>query len=160
MIYLITDLALHDILHVHRHFRPSQNRKWLTAKWLTHGKQLQEVAVWVKLENHPPGDPFYRSKPSLITVICMDPHSPNKLFGTKYCFLILEDEFLFLSHFFLSFLFLLLFYVILLLLIFTKTMLLLSFFLINFFSWKLLLFYSCSGMFRHVPCSRFYRRPF
>ena len=41
----------------------------------------------------------------------------------------------------------------------TKTMLLLSFYLINFFSWKLLLFFhvrGCSGMFRHVPeCSMF-----
>ena len=95
-----------------------------------------------------------RSKPSLITVICMDPHSPNKLFATKYCFLILGDEFLFLNHFFISLFCFLLFYVILLLIIFTKTMLLLSFYLINFFSWKLLLFFhvpGCSGIFRHVP---------
>ena len=99
----------------------------------------------------------FRSKPSLITVICMDPHSPNKLFATKYCFLILGDEFLFLNHFF-SFRFfnIFLFYVILLLLTFTKTRLLLSFNLIYFFSWKLLLFFmfryvpACSGMF-HVP---------
>ena len=42
----------------------------------------------------------FTSKPSLITVICMDPHSPNKLFATKYCFLILGDEFLFLNHLF------------------------------------------------------------
>ena len=93
-----------------------------------------------------------RSKPSLITVICMDPHSPNKLFATKYCFLIFEDEFLFLNHFFIFRVFFLLFYVILLLLIFTKTMLLLSFNLNFFFSWKLLLFFhvpGCSGMF-HV----------
>ena len=34
----------------------------------------------------------FTSKPSLITVICMDPHSPNKLFATKYCFLILGDD--------------------------------------------------------------------
>ena len=61
----------------------------------------------------------------------MDPHSPNKLFATKYCFLILGDEFLFLNHFFIFLFFL--FYVILLLLIFTKTMLLLSFYLIIFF---------------------------
>ena len=47
----------------------------------------------------------FRSKPSLITVICMDPHSPNKLFTTKYCFLILGDEFLFLNHFFSFFFF-------------------------------------------------------
>ena len=44
-----------------------------------------------------------RSKPSLITVFCMDPHLPNKLFVTKYCFLILGDEsvfFLIISLFF------------------------------------------------------------
>ena len=114
----------------------------------------------------------FRSKPPLITVICMDPHSPNKLFATKYCFLILGDDssffFLIISLFFVF----LLFHVILLLLIFTKTMLLLSFYLINFFSWKLLLFFyvpgcsgmfrdvpECSGMFRNLPCSGFYRRP-
>ena len=54
----------------------------------------------------------FRSKPSLITVICMDPHSPNKLFATKYCFLVLGDDtsfFFFLSLFFVFFL---LFYVI------------------------------------------------
>ena len=28
------------------------------------------------------------------------------------------------------------------------------------FSWKLFLLFSCSGMFRNVPCSWFYRRPF
>ena len=104
----------------------------------------------------------------------MDPHSPNKLFATKYCFLILGDEFLFLNHFFiflfffslsLSLLFVLLFYVILLLLIFTKTMLLLSFYLINFFYENYFYFCmfrdvpGCSWMFRDVPCSRFYWRP-
>ena len=36
---LLTDLAWHDILH--RHFRPLQNRKWLTAKWLTYGKHYK-----------------------------------------------------------------------------------------------------------------------
>ena len=99
----------------------------------------------------------FRSKPSLITVICMDPHSPNKLFATKYCFPILWDEFLFLNHFFIfRFFFFLLFYVILLLLIFTKTILLLSFYLIHFFFTKITLIFSCSGMFRNVPeCSMF-----
>ena len=94
-----------------------------------------------------------RSNPSLITVICKDPHSPNKLFATKYCFLILGDEFLFLNHFFIFRFFFLLFYVILLLLIFTKTMLLLLFYLFIFFSWKLLLLFHVPGsseMFR-VP---------
>ena len=47
----------------------------------------------------------FRSKPSLITVICMDPHSPNKLIATKYCSLILGDDtsFFFFLSFFLSF---------------------------------------------------------
>ena len=59
----------------------------------------------------------FRSKRSLITVICMDPHSPNKLFATKYCFLILGDEFLFLNHFlifrvFLQYFFILFYFVI------------------------------------------------
>ena len=107
----------------------------------------------------------------------MDPHSPSKLFATKYCFLILGDEFLFLNHFFI-FRFLC-YFVILLLLIFTKTMLLqepswllLSFYLINFFFMKITLNFhvpgcsrmfrhvpECSGMFWNVPCSGFYRRP-
>ena len=95
----------------------------------------------------------FRSKPSITTVICKDPHSPNKLFATKYCFLILGDEFLFLNHLFI-YLFLL-FYVILLLLIITKTMLLLSFYLISFFH-ENYFYFSCSGMFRNVPeCSMF-----
>ena len=94
----------------------------------------------------------FRSKPPLITVICMDPHSPDKLFAIKYCFLILGDDssffFLIISLFSVFFL---LFYVILLLLIFTKTMLLLSFYLSNFFFMKITFSFSCSGMFRDVP---------
>ena len=99
----------------------------------------------------------FRSKPSLITVICMDPHSPNKLFATKNCFLILGDDS---SFFFLIISLLFVFFsVILLLLSFIKNLLLLSFYLINFFSWKSLLFFHVpgySGMFRRVPeCSVF-----
>ena len=101
----------------------------------------------------------FRSKPSLITVICVDPHSPKKWFATKYCFLIL-DEFLFLyfSCFFFCY------FVILLLLIFTKTMLLLSFFFQLIFFFHENYFYlfmfrdvpGCCGMFRNVPeCSMF-----
>ena len=46
----------------------------------------------------------FRSKPSLITVIWMDPHSPKKFIATKYCFLILGDDtsFLFFLCFFVS----------------------------------------------------------
>ena len=87
------------------------------------------------------------------TIICMDPHSPNKLFPTKYCFLILGDEFLFLNHFFIFRLFfffvILCYFVIIVLLLFFRVP-------------------ECSGMFRNVPewsmfrnvpCSWFYRRP-
>ena len=100
----------------------------------------------------------FRSKPSLITVICMDPHSPNKLFATKYCFLILGDEFLFLNHFFIF-----VFFVVVILCYFVTINFYKNYVFINillfFFSWKLLLFFhvpGCSGLFRHVPeCSMF-----
>ena len=92
----------------------------------------------------------FRSKPSLITVVCMDPHSPKKLFATKYWFLIL---FSFISRFFLFvFVFAFLCYFTLLLM-FTKIILLIFFFM------KIISIFSCSGMFRNVPCSGFYRRP-
>ena len=95
----------------------------------------------------------FRSKPSLITVICMDPHSPNKLFARKYCFLILGDDssffFLIISLFFVFFLVILCYFVII---NFYKNDVII-FILFNFFSWKM------KGMFRNVPCSGFYRRP-
>ena len=96
----------------------------------------------------------FRSKPSLITVICMDPHSPNKLFATKYCFLILGDEFLFLNHFFIFRLFFFFCYFMsFCYYLFLQKLCYYYHVLINFFSWKLLLFFhvpACSGMF-HVP---------
>ena len=55
----------------------------------------------------------FRGKSSL-TVICMDPHSPNKLIVTKYCFLILA-EMIPVSFSFFSFLFCYVFLFILLL---------------------------------------------
>ena len=67
------------------------------------------------------------------TIICMDPHSPNKLFPTKYCFLILGDEFLFLNHFFIFRLF-----------FFFRYFMLFCYYCIAFI-------FSCSGMFRNVP---------
>ena len=98
----------------------------------------------------------FRSKPSLITVICMDPHSPNKLFATKYCFLILVDDrsfFFFLSFFFFFSFVIINFYKNYLLLFF------ISFFIKKFFfscSGMFPDFLECSGMFRHVPeCSVF-----
>ena len=99
----------------------------------------------------------------------MDPHSPNKLFAPKYCFLISYSEmiavpfswsFLYFS-FFLSFFFIILCYFVKL--IFYKNYVIIIIFLKSiFFSWKFLLFFhvlGCSGMFRNVPCSGFYRRP-
>ena len=78
------------------------------------------------------------------TIICMDPHSPNKLFPTKYCFLILGDEFLFLNHFFIFRLFfffvILCYFVIIVLLLFFRVP-------------------ECSGMFRNGPCSGMFHVP-
>ena len=97
----------------------------------------------------------FRSKPSLITVICMDPHSPNKLFATKYCFLVLGDDtsfFFFLSLFF-GFFF---FCYFTLLLTFKKILLLLLLLLLFheiFFSGMFRDFPECSGIFRNVPRS-------
>ena len=157
---LLTDLAWHEILH--RHFRPSQSRKWITALWMINSWQTWGGCVR-KVWKTPSSQPIllyfeFRSRPSLITGICMDPHSPNKSIATKYCFLILGDDtsffFLIISLFFFSFLFLS-FYVILLLLVFTKIILLLLFYFIFFFM-KIIFIFSCSGIFRDVPvCSVF-----
>ena len=104
----------------------------------------------------------------------MDPHSPNKLFATKYCFLMLGDNtsfFFFISLFFVSF------FAILLNVIINfyknvpgcsgmfrnKIIIILFIFFI-----KITLIFSCSGMFRNVPacsgmfgnvreCSRMFR---
>ena len=76
------------------------------------------------------------------TIICMDPHSPNKLFPTKYCFLILGDEFLFLNHFFIFRLFF----------FFFRYFMLFCYYCIAFI-------FSCSGMFRNGPCSGMFHVP-
>ena len=104
----------------------------------------------------------FSSKPSLITVVCMDPHSPKKLFATKYWFLILWDDtsfFFFISRFF-WFVFVFLCYFTLLLM-FIKITLLIFFFHENYFNFFMFRDVpGCSGMFvRNVPCSGFYRRP-
>ena len=141
---ILTDLAWHEILH--RHFRPSQSRKWITAKWLT-AWQTRPILIYFE----------FISKPSLITVICMDPHSPNKLFATKYCFVILGDD---TSFFFLIisvFVVFLLFYAILCYFViinfYKNYFIIIILFNQFFFSWKLFLIFhapGCSGMFR-VP---------
>ena len=74
----------------------------------------------------------------------MNPHSPNKLIATEYCFLILGGDYQLL--FFISFVILCYFVII----NFYK-----NYFIIIFFM-KIIFISSCSGMFRHVPeCSLF-----
>ena len=81
----------------------------------------------------------FRSKPSLVTVIFMDP-MPNKLFATKYCFLIPRDDTSFFFFFSFPFRFLL-FYIII------------NFYKNNYYLsvMKIIFIFSCSGMFRNVP---------
>ena len=94
----------------------------------------------------------FRSKPSLITVICMNPQQTliccDKIFSHTqrgYQFLFL-DYFIIFQGFFCYFTFLL---------IFTKIFSLLLFYNIFFFTKNILIFL-CSGMFQNVPgCSMF-----
>ena len=144
--------------------------KWINGKWLTHGKQLQAVAPWGKLENPPPRDPFqyilnlearpYSFLSFAWTSLAQQINCEKILFSHTPRWT--DTRFFFLIRF-LNFFFFLLFHVILLLLIFTKIMLLsLLLFYLIFFSWKLFLSFHVpgySGMFRNVPCSGFYRRP-
>ena len=91
----------------------------------------------------------FRTKPSLITVICMDHHSPNKLFATKYSEII-RVSFFFISLFFVF----LLFYVII---NFYKNYCIIT---INFLVMKIIVIFFCSGMFRNDPaCSGMFRVP-
>ena len=85
---------------------------------------------------------------SIITVICINPYSPNKLIATKYCFLILGDDTSFFFFFFL--LLFLLFYVIV---NFYKNYLIFNvFFHENYFYFFMFRDVpGCSGMFRNVP---------
>ena len=98
----------------------------------------------------------FRNKPSLITVICLDPHSPNKLFATRYCFLMLGDN---TSFFFFIFFFRFFFCYFTLLIIFTKIIILLVYYHYFFFM-KIIFIFSFSGIFRDVPgCSGMFRVP-
>ena len=89
-------LGWYEILHWH--YRPSQSRKWITQdnRHMINSWQTITRGGCVRKAWKPPSSRSiliyfeFRSKPSLITVICMDSHSPNKLSATKYCFLILE----------------------------------------------------------------------
>ena len=79
-------------------------------------------------------------EPSLI-VICRDPHSPNILIVTKYCFLILGDDTSFIS--FLPF-----FFVFMLLLCYVIHFVTIKQFTKYTQAIKITLIFSCSGMFR------------
>ena len=98
----------------------------------------------------------YRSKTSLITIICMDPHSPNKLIVKKYCFLILLEEQIPVSFSwsdFLIFLFSVISYYFVIINFYQNYVIIILF---NFFFMKIIFIFSCSGMFRNVPeCSVF-----
>ena len=95
----------------------------------------------------------FRGKPSL-TVICMDPHSPNKLIVRKYCFLILGDDTSF-FFFLLSFSFVCSFVYFVIINQFSK---IIYYYCFIYFFLKITLIFSRSGMFQNVPCSGFYRR--
>ena len=97
----------------------------------------------------------FRSKPSLITVICMNPHSPDKLIATQYCVLILGDDtsFFFLTRFLnFSFFFVILCYFVII--NFYKNCYYFYFILLIFFHENFFYFFmfqdvpACSGMFR------------
>ena len=117
----------------------------------------------------------FRSKPSLVTVIWMDPHSPKNFIATNYCFLILGDDtsFFFFLCFFIFRFYVMLCYVMLFIFViinfckncFLSIVLFIIIYyyyyyyyylmnqLIFFFHKKIFLFFhvpGCSGMF-HVP---------
>ena len=108
-----------------------------------------------------------RSKPSLITVNCMNPHPTNfNLLRQNIVFSYSERipvSFSWLFHYF-SF-----FFVILRYYWFLQKLFYYSFFITYFFFMQIIFIFSCSGMFRdvpecsgmfrNVPCSGFYRRP-
>ena len=135
-------------------------KRWLCEESLKTPLLATHFNIYLNLET---------SLHSIITVICMDPHSPNKLFATKYCFLmrscleIIRVSFSLFLYF--SFLFLL-FYVII---NFYKNYFVIIMLLYFFFFMTIIFIFSCSAMFRdvpecsgmflNVPCSWFYRRP-
>ena len=123
----LTDLAWPEILH--RHFRPSQNRKWITAKWLTQGT-LHSLLSFAWTLTRPTNFNLLRQ---------------NIVFS--YSDRIPVSFFLIISLFFVFFL---LFYV---LINFYKNVFVIII-LLYFFFMKIIFIFSCSGMFRNVPeCS-------
>ena len=127
-------------------------KRWLCEESL---KALSSRAILIYFE--------FRSKPSLITVIAWTLTRPTNFNLLRQNIVFSYSErmtvsFSWLFHYF-SFFFLFCYFTFLW--IFTKIILLLIF-IYFFYSWKIFLFFhvpGCSGMFRDVPCSWFYRRP-
>ena len=100
----------------------------------------------------------FKRKPSLITVIWMDPHTPKKFIATKYCFLILGDDTSFFFFLYFSFLCYVIYFVIIN--FYRNCFLPIVLFIIIIIIIIIIIYVpGCSGMFRNVPCSGFYRRP-
>ena len=135
----------------------------VTAKWLTHGKQLQEVAVWGTLKKPPSSRPIliyfeFRSNPYSLLTFAWTLTRPTKFNRLRQNIVFSYSEripvsFSWLFHYFSFF-----FCYFTLLVIFTTIILLLLFYLFIFM--KIILFFhvpECSGMFRNVPaCSMFW----
>ena len=96
------------------------------------------------------------------SVICMDPHPPNKLITTKYCFLILGDDTSFFSFIFVYFSFLCYFIYFVIINLCKNYVIIIMLFIysfIFFFSMKIIFSFSCSGMFRNVRVPGFIDAP-
>ena len=157
---LLTDLAWHEILH--RHFRPSQSRKWITALWMINSWQTWSGCVR-KVWKTPSSQPFiifwiqkqafthywHLHGPSLAQQINCD----KILFSHTrrwYKFLFLNYFFIFL---FFSFFVILCYFVII---SFYKNYFTIIILFLFFFFMKIIFIFSCAGIFRDVPvCSVF-----
>ena len=94
----------------------------------------------------------FRKRIHSLLSICMDPHSPNKLIATEYCFLILGDDYQLLFHYFIIFrFFVILCYFVIINFYKNFIIIIIILFYYYFFNEKLFLFYhvpGSSGMFR------------
>ena len=141
--------------NTYQHFRPSQSHKCITVKWLNSWQTITTGGCVKKASKPPSSWPIlFLNLGSEFTYYC-HLHEPSLAQQINCNWILFSHTRRWLPASFS--LFLLLFYVILLLLIFTKIISLL------FFLRKLFLFHhvpGCSGMFRNVPFSGVYLRPF
>ena len=75
----------------------SYGRKAINGKPVNHMPNIYKRWLCEESLKTPSSRPIliyfeFTSKPSLITVIWMDRHSPKKFIATKYCFFILRDD--------------------------------------------------------------------